>query len=135
MAESPETRQLVGAIQVYNQSLIKLDPDTQKGASAIGLSIGDILAPEQLQTKLDGAKDYAAARLKTFADENISQRVNPGNPSANAAPAAAPAASTPAAAPTPPAIGTMMIARGVPNVPDGTALYRVAGGWSTVTPQ
>ena len=77
-AESKETRDLVGAIQVYNQSLIKLDPDTQKGASAIGLSVGDLVAPDQLQKKLDGAKDYAAARLKTFQDDNILSRVNPG---------------------------------------------------------
>jgi hypothetical protein len=84
MAESPETRNLVGAMQVYNQSLIKLDPDTQKGANAIGLSVGDIAAPDQLQTKLNGAKDYAAARLKTFADDNISTRINPGQPAPGA---------------------------------------------------
>jgi hypothetical protein len=101
MAESDKTRDLVGAIQVYNQSLIKLDPDTQKGASAIGLSVGDIVAPEQLQKKLDGAKDYAAARLNTFAKDNISERLNPGTPDVTktASSVTAPAVTPPAAQP------------------------------------
>lgn len=125
IAESPETRSLVSAIQTYNQSLNKLDPNTQKeGGNSIGLSVGDLAAVDQLQGKLNGAKDYIGSRLKTYATDNISTRINPGQPAPVGASAAPAQAENTAAIP----IGTQRIVNGQPA-------YRVQGGWSTVPPQ
>ena len=111
LTSSKETTKLVAAIQSYNQSLAKLDPDTQKGASSIGITPRDLITPEQLGTKIDSSQGYVNSRLTTYIKDNISPRIT-GNNSADVAPSVQGKQVTPG------------------SVPQGTHTVRFANGTS-----
>ena len=81
---SKETSDLLGAIKAYNMSVTRLAPGDKDAKNL--LSGGDLAAPGQLGQSIDGARRFIASKLSIYKQDNISPRLNPGQPlPANAA--------------------------------------------------